>query len=128
MSVLECPICGGLIKDGDGFETPPFYCDVCSTGWNSPAELIRGRNHSHNINPIVVRDCEDMLFPDTWALDLDGKTIAYVYGEEMGSLLSALFNPLNDDPLQLLDVVILLMRTGTALARDFERLRAETGR
>lgn len=79
-----------------------------------------------DINPIVVRDCGDTVFPDTWALDLDGETIAYVYGEELGSLLSVIFNPLNEDPLQLLDIVILLMRTGTALARDFEKLRAIT--
>ena len=77
------------------------------------------------INPVIVRDCADTLFSDTWALDLDGETIAYVYGEELGSLLAAIFNPNNQGPMQLLDIVVLLMRTGTELARDFERLRAE---
>ncbi len=80
---------------------------------------------TERINPIVVRDCADTLFSDTWALDLDGKTIAYVYGEELGGLLAAIFNPHNQGPLQLLDIVIHLMRAGTQLARDFERLRRD---
>ena len=76
------------------------------------------------INPIIVRDCEDTIFPDTWALDLDGETIAYVYGEDLASILAAMFNP-TAETIAPLDLIILLMRTGTELARDFERLREE---
>jgi len=76
---------------------------------------------SHKINPIVVRDCADEVFPDTWALDLDGKTLAYVYGEDLAGVLAEVFNP-KADPLELLDLMIILMRTGTQLVRDLEDL------
>jgi len=77
-----------------------------------------------NLNPIVVRDCEDVIWSDTWALDLDGETIAYVHGEDFAGMLAYLFDPANDH-LNLLDAMIYLMKAGIALARDFEKLRKE---
>ena len=75
-----------------------------------------------SINPIVVRDCADQMWSDTWALDLDGETIAYVHSEDWAGILAGIFNPLNDS-LDLLDALALVMRAGNALVADFERLR-----
>ena len=79
---------------------------------------------SSHINPIVVRDCGDEIWSDTWVLDLDGETIAYVHGEDFAGWLAKLFDPTNDR-FDLLDSMIYLMRTGLALAMDFEKLRRE---
>ena len=65
-------------------------------------------------NPIVVRDCGDMFWPDTWSLDLHGEALAYVNGEAKADMLAAIINP-ESDPLQLLDIVILMMTTNIEL-------------
>jgi len=78
------------------------------------------------MNPIIIQDCGDEVWPDTWSLELDGQAIAYVHGEMWADILAAIFKP-SADPFDLLDVLILLMRAGTQLAEDFEKLRTETG-
>jgi len=80
-------------------------------------------------NPIVVRDCGPTLglWDDTWALDFDREVIAFVNGEDRAGILAALFDPMNDR-MQLLDLVILLMRTGNELAMDYQRLYKDFNR
>jgi hypothetical protein len=75
----------------------------------------------NDINPIIVRDCGNTLWPDTWALDLGREVIAYVNGENKADILAAIFNPKND-PLRLLDIVILMMTTNIELLGELERL------
>lgn len=75
-------------------------------------------------NPIVVQDRGDEIWPDTWALLLDGRVLAYVQGEFWAGVLANIFNP-HHDSLDLLDAMIALMRAGNQLAVDFERLRQD---
>jgi hypothetical protein len=72
-------------------------------------------------NPIVVRDCADEIWPDTWALDLGTETIAYVQGEDLAGTLAFMFNPEND-AVGVLDVLAYLMQAGLQLAKDHEAL------